>query len=47
MMIFEHFYHTNLRSRHETEGMLLRVVMVVVMVVVMQSVGSFDNIEAC
>lgn len=42
MMIFEHFYHTNLRSRHETEGMLLRVVMVVV-----QSVGSFDNIEAC
>lgn len=43
MMMFEHFYHTNLRSRHETEGMLLRVVMVVVM----QSVGSFDNIEAC
>lgn len=43
-MIFEHFYHTNLRSRHETEGMLLRVVMGVV---VMQSVGSFDDIEAC
>lgn len=43
MMMFEHFYHTNLRSRHETEGMLLRVVMGVVM----QSVGSFDNIEAC
>lgn len=42
-MIFEHYYHTNLRSRHKTEGMLLRVVMVVVM----QSVGSFDNIEAC
>lgn len=42
-MIFEHFYHTSLRSRHETEGMLLRVMVVVGM----QSVGSFDNIEAC
>lgn len=43
MIIFEHFYHTNLLSQHETEGMLLRMVMVVVM----QSVGSFDNIESC